>query len=119
MYRVSPFGSAVARLFHPRAPTDHRPPLPAPACAQRTEAIHRAGGHGERSPAAFERAENLRQNRDLIETPEEINAEDLRGAERVGVTAGASTPNWLIEQVVARLREIGETRGAAEPVGAR
>ena len=44
----------------------------------------------------------------LIETPDEINAEDLRGAGRVGVTAGASTPNWLIDQVVARLREIGE-----------
>jgi (E)-4-hydroxy-3-methyl-but-2-enyl pyrophosphate reductase len=43
----------------------------------------------------------------LIETPEEINAEDLRDASRVGVTAGASTPNWLIEQVVARLKEIG------------
>ena len=46
----------------------------------------------------------------LIETPEEINAADLTGAERVGVTAGASTPNWLIEQVVSRLREIGEGR---------
>ena len=44
----------------------------------------------------------------LIETPEEINPADLAGAARVGVTAGASTPNWLIEQVVARLREIGE-----------
>jgi (E)-4-hydroxy-3-methyl-but-2-enyl pyrophosphate reductase len=44
----------------------------------------------------------------LIETPEEIDAEDLEGASRVGVTAGASTPNWLIEQVVARLREIGQ-----------
>jgi (E)-4-hydroxy-3-methyl-but-2-enyl pyrophosphate reductase len=44
----------------------------------------------------------------LIETPEEINAEDLGGAKRVGVTAGASTPNWLIDRVVARLREIGE-----------
>ncbi|MFL6211067.1 MAG: 4-hydroxy-3-methylbut-2-enyl diphosphate reductase [Pyrinomonadaceae bacterium] len=43
----------------------------------------------------------------LIETPDEINAEDLRGAKRVGVTAGASTPNWLIEQTLARLREIG------------
>ena len=43
----------------------------------------------------------------LIETPEEINAEDLRDASRVGVTAGASTPNWLIDQVVSRLREIG------------
>lgn len=46
----------------------------------------------------------------LIETPEEINAADLDGAERVGVTAGASTPNWLIEQVVARLREIGASK---------
>lgn len=46
----------------------------------------------------------------LIETPEEIDAADLRGVERVGVTAGASTPNWLIEQVVARLREIGEAQ---------
>jgi 4-hydroxy-3-methylbut-2-enyl diphosphate reductase len=43
----------------------------------------------------------------LIETPEEIKAEDLRGAARVGVTAGASTPNWLIEKVVKRLEEIG------------
>src|SRR3712207_1409888 len=40
----------------------------------------------------------------LSETPAEINAEDLRGAGRVGVTAGASTPNWLIEQVIERLR---------------
>jgi (E)-4-hydroxy-3-methyl-but-2-enyl pyrophosphate reductase len=49
----------------------------------------------------------------LIETPEEIDAADLRGVERVGVTAGASTPNWLIEQVVARLREIGEAQSSA------
>ncbi len=44
----------------------------------------------------------------LIETAAEINPRDLENVERVGVTAGASTPNWLIEQVVARLREIGE-----------
>ena len=44
----------------------------------------------------------------LIETPEEINPADLRGARRVGVTAGASTPNWLIEQTLARLRKIGD-----------
>jgi len=43
----------------------------------------------------------------LIETGDEINREDLRGVERVGVTAGASTPNWLIEQIVKQLEEIG------------
>ncbi len=44
----------------------------------------------------------------LIETGDEINAEDLRGAQRVGVTAGASTPNWLIEKIIKQLEEIGE-----------
>ncbi len=43
----------------------------------------------------------------LIETGDEINVEDLRGAKRVGVTAGASTPNWLIEKIVSQLKEIG------------
>jgi 4-hydroxy-3-methylbut-2-enyl diphosphate reductase len=48
----------------------------------------------------------------LIETADEINADDLAGVNRVGVTAGASTPNWLIEQVVERLRAIGNTEAA-------
>jgi (E)-4-hydroxy-3-methyl-but-2-enyl pyrophosphate reductase len=48
----------------------------------------------------------------LIETSDEINPEDLAGVERVGLTAGASTPNWLIEQVVERLRAIGKDKDA-------
>ncbi len=44
----------------------------------------------------------------LIETADEINAEDLTDIEKVGVTAGASTPNWLIDQVVERLKQIGK-----------
>ncbi|HEY6804055.1 MAG TPA: 4-hydroxy-3-methylbut-2-enyl diphosphate reductase [Pyrinomonadaceae bacterium] len=42
----------------------------------------------------------------LIETPAEINPTDLENVGKVGVTAGASTPNWLIDQVVKRLHEI-------------
>ena len=49
----------------------------------------------------------------LIETPDEIDPETLRGVSRVGVTAGASTPNWLIEQTVARLKELGAALSAA------
>ena len=48
----------------------------------------------------------------LIETPSEINPGDLQGVGRVGVTAGASTPDWLIKQVVQRLNEIGDTQTA-------
>lgn len=43
----------------------------------------------------------------LIETEEEINREDLVGAERVGVTAGASTPEWLIQKIVKYIEQIG------------
>ena len=49
----------------------------------------------------------------LIETEDEINAEDLKGLEKVGVTAGASTPDWLIKKVVKRLEEIGNEKEIA------
>ncbi|MDQ3635042.1 MAG: 4-hydroxy-3-methylbut-2-enyl diphosphate reductase [Acidobacteriota bacterium] len=44
----------------------------------------------------------------LIQTEEDIDTEDLRGVENVGVTAGASTPKWLIDKVVKHLEEIGK-----------
>jgi len=40
-----------------------------------------------------------------IETADEIRAEWFDSAGSVGVTAGASTPHWIIEQVVARVTE--------------
>jgi 4-hydroxy-3-methylbut-2-enyl diphosphate reductase len=43
----------------------------------------------------------------LIETEEEINEADLAGVETIGLTAGASTPDWLIRKVVTHLEEIG------------
>lgn len=39
----------------------------------------------------------------LIETAEEIDPAWLQKVKRVGITAGASTPNWLIEEVKERL----------------
>ena len=46
----------------------------------------------------------------LIETEEEIEADDLIGVKTVGVTAGASTPNWLIDKVVAHLKTLGRNQ---------
>jgi 4-hydroxy-3-methylbut-2-enyl diphosphate reductase len=47
----------------------------------------------------------------LIETEEEIDPKDLVGAERVGVTAGASTPEWLIQNIVGHLKSLGADHG--------
>ncbi len=41
-----------------------------------------------------------------IETVDEISPEWFRGRERVGVVAGASTPRWLVEDVVRYLRHL-------------
>jgi 4-hydroxy-3-methylbut-2-enyl diphosphate reductase len=43
-----------------------------------------------------------------IETTEEIVPDWFNGVSKVGVTAGASTPRWLIDEVVARITELGK-----------
>jgi 4-hydroxy-3-methylbut-2-en-1-yl diphosphate reductase len=79
------------------------------ALAGQVEAFYIIGGrHSSNSLKLLAVCQEQCERSFLIETPEEINAADLEGVARVGVTAGASTPNWLIEQVVSRLREIGE-----------
>lgn len=50
-----------------------------------------------------------------IETAAELDPAWLAGKETIGVTAGASTPDESIDEVVARLRSLD---GAREPVGA-
>lgn len=42
----------------------------------------------------------------LVETVGEIRAEDFAGIDSVGVTAGASTPSWIINEVVTTLESI-------------
>lgn len=48
-----------------------------------------------------------------VEVPEELAAEWFAGVEKVGVMSGASTPEWIIADVVTRLREIDSARTTA------
>ena len=43
----------------------------------------------------------------LIDGPEDIRREWLEGVERIGVTAGASAPEILVENVIRRLQSWG------------
>ncbi|MDH3513271.1 MAG: 4-hydroxy-3-methylbut-2-enyl diphosphate reductase, partial [Gammaproteobacteria bacterium] len=43
----------------------------------------------------------------MIDGPQDIRREWLEGVGRVGLTAGASAPEQLVQQVIARLREWG------------
>jgi len=44
-----------------------------------------------------------------IETATEIDPVWFAGVERVGVTAGASTPKWIIDEVVDRIEELNKS----------
>ena len=52
----------------------------------------------------------------LVDGPDDLEREWFEGRERVGVTAGASAPELLVQRVVARLREWGGV-DATEVVG--
>ena len=51
----------------------------------------------------------------LIDGPEDIQREWLDGKQAVGVTAGASAPEVLVQRVVARLREWGGQTASEAP----
>lgn len=86
------------------------------ALAGQVDAFYVIGGrHSSNSVKLLAVCQEQCERSFLIETPAEINPKDLEGVNRVGVTAGASTPNWLIDQVVKRLHEIGER--LPEPIG--
>lgn len=44
-----------------------------------------------------------------LETADELDESWIEGKSRVGITAGASTPEWLIEDFVSRLAELAGT----------
>jgi 4-hydroxy-3-methylbut-2-enyl diphosphate reductase len=57
----------------------------------------------------------------MIDRAEELQAGWLAGKRRVGVTAGASAPEVLVQEVIARLKELGaeqvtELGGAVEKI---
>lgn len=78
------------------------------ALAGQVDAFYVIGGrHSSNSVKLLAVCQEQCTNSFLIETPAEINPDDLKGVRKVGVTAGASTPNWLIDQVVERLHQLG------------
>jgi 4-hydroxy-3-methylbut-2-enyl diphosphate reductase len=55
-------------------------------------------------------ARNLGRSAYLVDSAGEIDPAWIAGATRVGVTAGASAPEVLVREVIARLQSLGATR---------
>jgi 4-hydroxy-3-methylbut-2-en-1-yl diphosphate reductase len=54
-----------------------------------------------------ELAERLGTDAYMVDSPEDLQAEWFEGKRRVGLTAGASAPDILVQQVIERLRALG------------
>jgi len=54
----------------------------------------------------FEVCHSIQPKTYHIEEAREIDPAWFKGIERLGVTAGASTPKWIIEEVISRLEEL-------------
>jgi len=55
-------------------------------------------------------AANLGREAYLIDRPEELRAEWIAGKRTIGVTAGASAPEVLVQEVIFRLQQLGAKR---------
>ena len=56
-----------------------------------------------------ELAQRLGTDAYMVDAASDLQAAWLEGRQRVGLTAGASAPDILVQQVIARLREMGAT----------
>ncbi|MFL5767546.1 MAG: 4-hydroxy-3-methylbut-2-enyl diphosphate reductase, partial [Actinomycetota bacterium] len=45
----------------------------------------------------------------LVDDETEVDPAWLRGAEVIGLTSGASAPEWLVDRMLAKLAELGAT----------
>jgi 4-hydroxy-3-methylbut-2-en-1-yl diphosphate reductase len=52
-------------------------------------------------------AKNLNVPAYLVDNASELKPEWLQGKQRIGITAGASAPEVLVQEVIARLKELG------------
>jgi 4-hydroxy-3-methylbut-2-enyl diphosphate reductase len=59
-------------------------------------------------------AENMGTEAHMVDTAADLRAEWVAGKRRVGVTAGASAPEVLVDELVARLKELGA--GSVQPL---
>ncbi|MFH1091696.1 MAG: 4-hydroxy-3-methylbut-2-enyl diphosphate reductase [Pseudomonadota bacterium] len=82
--------------------------------AREVEAMVVVGGHASANTkrlAAAAEAEGVKTIH--VETEEELDRDWLAGMSTVGVTAGASTPNWMIKRVIRAIERLDRRSGVS------
>ncbi|MDD4005217.1 MAG: 4-hydroxy-3-methylbut-2-enyl diphosphate reductase [Elusimicrobiaceae bacterium] len=69
------------------------------------------GKHSANTARLAEICARLCPNAVHVESEDELTAELIRKATRIGITAGASTPSWMTDRVLSRARDMRRTLG--------
>jgi 4-hydroxy-3-methylbut-2-enyl diphosphate reductase len=87
--------------------------------ARRVECMIVVGGRNSANTNRLtELCRAIQNNTHHIEVAGEINRDWFEGAERVGVTGGASTPGWLIDEVISNIKIVaGESTLSKDSAG--
>ena len=64
------------------------------------------GKHSSNSNKLYELAKKYCNRTYFMETEKELNVEDFKGIRKLGIMAGASTPQESIEKIVEKLQEM-------------
>lgn len=95
------------QVFNTICDSTHRRQEAVRGLCEQVEAVVVVGGKTSANTTRLaEIAEGLGRRVFLIETEEELDVAALRAFDSVGVTAGASTPTWMINRVVRALEAI-------------
>lgn len=85
----------------------HRQQEAASKLAARTDLMLVVGGKTSSNTRRLaERCQAAGTETHQIEDASEIETPWLRGKKRIGITAGASTPGWSVDEVIARIKEL-------------
>ncbi|MEW5801577.1 MAG: 4-hydroxy-3-methylbut-2-enyl diphosphate reductase [bacterium] len=100
-----------AQIFHTICSSTHERQEEAIKIARQVEAMVIVGGKNSANTVRLaSMIAALPKPTFHIEVPKELPATDLEKYERIGVTAGASTPNWIIDGVVEELNSIKQRK---------
>lgn len=98
------------RIYNTRcADTDRRQQAAIELASQVDVMIVVGGKNSSNTRRLFELSQKVGAKAYHIETPDELKREWFKGVQDVGVIGGASTPQWLVESVVEKIKSFDES----------
>lgn len=98
-----------AKIFNTRCKATESRQNAAKTLAQKVDSMIVIGGYNSSNTIKlYEICKENCSNTYHIETPDEISCELFKNIKSVGITAGASTPNWIIKEVINKMNDLNK-----------